>query len=125
MWKLLFSFLSGSLGGITDDITRAYEAKLKATNDSERLALDERINILEARKSIVLAAQSDPWERFVRILFALGPIIYLNKLFIYDKVLGLGSTDGLSADLTQVMWVIIGGYFIDATVRGTAKILKK
>lgn len=125
MLKLLLGLISGPLSKISNDLKEAYQAKLAAKNDSERIAADERINILEARKSIILAAQSDPVERWVRVGFAFPVVIYNAKLFLWDKVLGWGVTDGLSAELTQLSWIVISGYFIDSTIRGTAKILKR
>ena len=117
MWKVLLSFLSGPLSKISGDLKEAYKAKLEAQNDKERLLADERIAVLEARKSSILAAQSNPIERFVRPLFALPFIIYTWKLVIWDKVLEWGVTDSLSDNLNYVFLVILSGYFIDATVK--------
>ncbi len=125
MLKIILGLLSGPLTSISNDLKQAYESKLKAQNDSERIAADERINLLEARKSTIMAAQSDPVERFVRIGFALPCIIYVFKLVVYDKVLGLGATDGLSPELWKLFWIVVGGYFIDFTVRGAAKEWKR
>ena len=129
MWSLVFKFLTGifttSLGSISRDLKDAYAAKLNAANDKERMLSDERIALLEARKSTIMAAQSDPMERWVRIGFALPFVIYVNKLVLYDKVLEWGVTDPLSTDLTQLFWVIISGYFVHTTVTQTARILKK
>ena len=125
MLKFILGLFSGPISEISNDLREAYQSKLKAENDKEKVAADERINLLEARKSIILAAQSNPGERIVRILFAVPFVIYVNKLVVYDKVLGWGSTDPLSSDLTQLLWIVIGGYFIDYTVRGTARIIKK
>lgn len=125
MLKLILSLFSGPLTSISNDLKEAYQSKLLATTDKERIAADERINLLEARKSTIMAAQSDPMERWVRIGFALPFIIYINKLLVWDKVLGMGTTDALSNDLTQLFWIIIGGYFLDTTIKGTARILKR
>jgi hypothetical protein len=125
MWKLLLGFLTGPLTEISNDIKEAYQSKLNAANDRERIAADERITLLESRKSIILAAQSDPLERLVRIMLAIPVIAYAWKLILWDKVLGLGVTDKLSPELWQFFWIVVGGYFIDATVRGTARILKR
>lgn len=125
MLNLILSFFSGPLSSISNDLKEAYQSRLNAGNDKERIAADERINLLETRKSTILAAQSDPVERWVRIAFALPFVVYINKLLIWDKVLGLGVTDALSSDLTQLFWIIIGGYFLDTTIKGTARILKK
>lgn len=124
-WKIIGSFFNGPLSQISSDLKEAYQSKLNAANDAERIASDERINLLEARKSTILAAQSDPVERWVRLGFALPCIVYVNKLIIWDKVLSLGVTDPLSSDLNQLFWVIIGGYFLDTTIKGIARILKR
>ena len=121
MWKLLLSLVTGPLTQISTDLKEAYQSKLNAKNDSERIASDERINLLEARKTTILAAQSDPVERFVRIGYALPMVVYVNKLVIWDKVLGLGNTDNLSPDLWNVFFIILGGYFIDNVVRKVMK----
>ena len=123
MWliKLVLGFLSGPLSQISTDLKEAYQSKLNATNDKERIAADERINKLEARKSIILAAQSDPVERWVRVLFAFPCIVYVNKLVVWDKVLGLGTTDNLSMDLWNYFYIILGGYFLDTIVQRIKK----
>lgn len=125
MWKLLLGLVTGPLSSISNDIKEAYQSKLVAANDAERVAADERINLLEARKSVILAAQSDPIERLVRVGFAIPMVIYTWKLVLWDKVLSLGATDGLSPELWQLFWIVVGGYFIDTTIRGTARILKR
>ena len=112
MLKFLAAFLSGPLSQISSDLKDAYTAKLNAKNDSERVAAEGRISILESRKSIILAAQSDPFERWVRPLFALPFIIYNMKLIIWDKVFGLGVTDSLSPELYNVQLTVLGGYFL-------------
>lgn len=121
MWAFLASFLSGPLKEVSNDLRQAYQARLNAANDAEKIAADERIALLEARESTIRAAQSNPIEGWVRPLIALGPIVYLNKLFIWDKVLGWGTTDGLSAELSQIMMIIIGGYFIDTVAKRFTK----
>lgn len=117
MWKILLSLISGPLSSISNDLKQAYQAKLDAANDAERLAADERINLLEARKSIILAAQSDPVERWVRIGFSVPFVLYVNKVVIWDKVLGWGVTDGLSDNFTNIMMMILGGYFLQTAIQ--------
>ena len=119
MWllKTVLGFLSGPLSDISNDLKEAYQSKLNAANDKERIAADERINLLEARKSIILAAQSDPFERWVRILFAVPFALYVWKLVVYDKILEWGATANLSTDLWNMFYIILGGYFVETTVR--------
>lgn len=125
MLSLILGFLSGPLSQISNDLTKAYQAKLSAQNDQERLVLDGQIAVLEARKSTILAAQSSPVERWIRFGFAFPFVVYINKLVLWDKVLHLGATDALSSDLNQLLWIVVGGYFVDTTIRGTARIMKK
>jgi hypothetical protein len=48
----------------------------------------------------------------IRPLFALPFIIYNFKVIVYDKVLGLGITDDLSASYWQLQMVVFGAYFL-------------
>lgn len=125
MWKILVGLFTGPLTQISNDLKEAYQSKLTAKNDAERIAADERISTLEARKSIILSSQSDPMEKWIRILFALPCVVYVNKCVIWDNAFGLGVTDPLSSELNQFFWIVVGGYFIDSTVKGTARILKR
>jgi hypothetical protein len=117
MLKFILSFLSGPISDISNDLKEAYQSKLNAQNDSERIAAEERINLLEARKNIILAAQSDPWERFIRIGFAIPCVLYFNKLILWDKFFGFGATDDLSQNLWNIFFIVLGGYFVDTIVR--------
>ncbi len=121
MLKFLLGLLSGPLSDISNDLKEAYQSKLDAKNNSERIAADERIALLESRRATILAAQSDRYERFVRIGFAFPFIAYVNKLVLWDKVLGWGVTDGLSPELYQIMMIVLGGYFVDTIVKRVVK----
>lgn len=125
MLKILLGLFTGPLTAISNDIKEAYQSKLNAANDAERIAADERINLLEARKTTIMAAQSDPYERWVRIAFAFPFVVYEWKLILYDKVLAWGVTDPLSPELTHLMWVVVGGYFVDVTVTKVTRILRR
>lgn len=125
IWSFLVSLVTGPLREISNDITKAYQSKLAAANDAERIAADERIALLEARKSIIVSSQESLGGQWAKFLYALPCIVYLNKLVIWDKVLGWGSTDPLSPELWSVFMVILGGFFIETTVKGTARIFKR
>jgi hypothetical protein len=108
---------SGGIAAIGKELRQARLDQLNADNTESRIAADVRVKELEARQSIILAAQSDRFERWVRIGFALPFLIYINKLVLFDKVLGLGTTDPLSPMLTEAMWVVLGGFFILSTAK--------
>lgn len=122
MWAFLIKiFTGGVLQDITSKLEAAYQAKLSAENDSQKISADLQIHNLEIQRDIILQAQKDKFERWVRILFALPFIVYLWKLVIWDKVIGLGATDALSPTLENVMWTVIGGYFVQWTIGGFKK----
>jgi hypothetical protein len=125
IFKLIMGLFSGPLSGLTSDIKEAYQAKLNAVNDKERIAADERLAILEARKSTILASQSSPVERWVRFGFAIPFVIYNAKLVLWDKVLSLGVTDPLGPELVNIYMIVLSGFFIDATVSKVTRIMKK
>lgn len=114
MIKTILGWLTGDLTGALE---RAYRAKLAAQNDTERLAAEQRIEKLKARQDVILAAQGDPIERFVRIGFAAPFVIYLWKVVVWDKVLAWGATDPLSSSLDAILMIVLGGYFVDTAVR--------
>ena len=101
------------IGTIADRIASAYEAKQKATTDKEKIAADERIKGLEARRDVQMAEAGSRINAIMRAGFGLPPMIYLAKLYLYDKVLGWGATDPLSPELWNVLWTVVGFYFLD------------
>lgn len=116
----MFGWLLGlinPLGRITDKIADAYVQKSNAQTAQQQIAADERIKTLEARRDVILQAQRDPFERWIRIGFAAPFVIYNAKLVLWDKVFGWGVTDPLGAELAMIQSIVIAGYFIDAAVK--------
>ena len=113
MLGAILSWLTGGgIKAIGAELRGAYEAKLKATNDHEKLEAEQNIARLEAQQSILLAEQGRWLTAWVRPAIALPFVIYLWKLILYDKVLAWGVTDNLSPELWNMMTVIIGAYFL-------------
>lgn len=108
--------LGGGLKSITSSLSEAYRDKLAAQTDEAKLEADLRIRDMEARRDIILRAQSDNVERWVRVGFAVPFIVYNAKLVLWDKVMGLGATDPLSDNLAYVQMTVLGGYFAMWTV---------
>jgi hypothetical protein len=116
MWAFLLGLIN-PLAGIAKALAAAQVQRANAQTEQQRIAADERIATLNARRDSILAAQSDPFERWVRIGFALPFILYIWKLVVWDKLLGLGATDALSMDLWNILYIVLGGYFVDTVVR--------
>lgn len=97
MWTMLLSFLSGP---IINGLISGYKAKLAAGNTQEQIAAD-----LAGRELLVQQAeiQAQTQYRIAELghwyepdkLMGYGVAIYFLKLLVWDKVLGLGTTDGL------------------------------
>ncbi len=103
----------GGLSGIAQELRGAYQDRLNATNDAERIAADERIVRVNARVDAMRVGGLASW---VRAAWAVPFIIYNGKLVLWDKVLGLGATDPLSAELYYVQMVVIGFYFLTSSI---------
>lgn len=103
---------SGGIKAIGGELRAAYEAKLNAQTDQQKLAAEETIARLEAQQSILIAEQGRWLTAWVRPAIALPFVLYLWKLIIWDKVLGWGATDNLSPELWQMMTVVVTAYFL-------------
>lgn len=112
MLSFLLGLIPGALttiNGITNAISNEKIAALNATTDQERIASLERVSTLQAQRDALIASTNrSSLDIWLRTAFAIGPLTYLSKIFIYDKVLALGSTDPLDPNLWYVVMSIIG-----------------
>ena len=126
MFAALSAFLLKiGIGSIASKIADAYAARQAAQTDAEKIAADERIKTLEMRRDVQVAEAGSRINALVRLGFAAPPMIYLAKLYVWDKVLGWGVTDPLSDELSSVMWAVISFYFISETTLGVTRIIKR
>src|ERR1700681_681326 len=108
--------LFGAINGITAAISNERIAALNATTDQERVAAQERLTTLQARRDVMIAESAHSnINAWIRAMIALGPAIYLLKIFLFDKVLQSltgGSTDPLDPNLWVVVQTVLGFYFL-------------
>lgn len=102
----------GGIAAIGGELRQAYEAKLKAQTDAEKLAAEETIARLEAQQAVLIAEQGRWLTAWVRPAIAAPFVLYIWKLIVWDKIMGQGATDNLSPELWQMMTVVIGAYFL-------------
>lgn len=114
---LLSWFTGGGFKGIAEELNEAYQARLNAANDADKISADVRMNLVQARVAAQTQGAGSVWAKIVRACFAAPFIIYVWKLVVWDKVLGYGATDDLSSDLWRVLTIIIAFYFLDNTIR--------
>ena len=123
----LASLLSGPIvnGGID-----RYKAKLAAGNDKDRIAADLAARELDVQRAEIEAqnalriAQIGKWYEPEKLM-GYAVAIYVAKLLIYDKVLGLGTTDPLGGWIETTANLIVAFYFGKRTFENVAKIIKK
>lgn len=104
------------IGTIANRLSEAYLAKENAKTDREKLKADVTINMLEARKEVMIAESAFFWptmlRSIMRALWGLPPAIYFAKLWLWDKVLGWGTTDGISDNMMWVAMAAVSFYFL-------------
>lgn len=113
-------FTSSTIGAIGEQLNKAYDRKLTAQNDHERVEAEQDIAYLQAKRDVLLAEASNPITAWVRPAFALPFVLYNAKLVVWDKVLGLGTTDSLSPELVQIELAVIGFYFFGRSIEKVA-----
>jgi hypothetical protein len=131
MFATVLGWLGNLLGGpFAKAAVDAYRAKLTAENTSEKIAADLAARELdvEARErelatQVVIAEQGRWYTALPRPLFAFAFIIYVWKVVVWDRVLGLGSTDALSGDVAQWAMIVLTAYFGGRSLEKVARIL--
>jgi hypothetical protein len=110
--SILSWFLSGGLNSIAKQLNVAYQAKLNAQNDHERIAAELDIKQLEARQAVLIAEQGNWKTSWIRPFLAAPVGIFMWKILVYDLVLGLGATDNPSDNVWYIIMTVIGAYFL-------------
>jgi hypothetical protein len=114
-----------TINGVTNAISNERLKLIDAKTEQERIATQERITSLQAKRDVMVAeSQGSKLNASMRFILALGPCIFLTKIFLYDKVLGWGSTDSLDPNLWNVVMATIGFYFLAETAVNVTRIAK-
>jgi hypothetical protein len=127
MWMTILSFIGGPvIKGLID----AYQARLKAGNTSEKIAADLAAGEIAAQTAetqaiaqVRIAEIGHPWEPDKLMGYFVA--IYFGKLLIWDKVLGLGSTDGLQGFAATTANLVVSFYFVKRGFENVARIIKR
>jgi hypothetical protein len=133
MLSAFLEWLGNLLGGpFARAAVDAYRAKLAAENTSEKIAADLAARELaveqrerELANAIVLAEQGRWYTAVPRPLFAIAFIIYVWKVVVWDKVLGLGTTDALTGDVSQWATIVLTAYFGGRSLEKIVRVLMK
>jgi hypothetical protein len=129
----MWGFLANLIGGpIVSGLINAYKAKLEAANTRDHMAVDLAAKEIEgeiaqrqAEASIIRQEEGRWWTALPRPALAMIFVIYIGKCVLWDKVLGLGSTDPLSPELANIEMIVITGYFGGRTIEKVARIFRR
>lgn len=146
MWELitglpgLISGLFGTINGITKALSDAKIAAIKANTEEEKIAAQERVNTLQARRDVLIAeAGVSKANIFVRSIFAVPVIIVIWKLLVWDKVIGslvgcsqaprgtcgIFTTDPYDDNQWKIVMIVIGFYFLYEGATAVTRLAKR
>ena len=127
----VLSLIIGALTGpVAAQLAAALKERQNATTEQARIAADERIRKLQAMRDVQVAEAGSRINAIMRFFIALGPAIYIFKIFAIDKVIcpalgGACRTDPLTPELWQVVTYVIGFYFLVEGGTMVARIVKR
>lgn len=127
MWQTILSFLGGPvIKGLLD----AYNAHLKAETTDERTAADlagKEIAAQTRENELINQYRVAELGRWYEPDKLMGYFVaaYFGKLLIWDKVLGLGSTDALAGFASTTANLVVAFYFGKRGIENLAMILKR
>jgi hypothetical protein len=127
MWMAILSFLGGP---VIKGLIEAYNAKLKAGNVDAKIAADLAATEIAAQVSETNAilqyriAEIGNWYEPDKLM-GYFVAIYFGKLLIFDKVMGLGTTDPLSGFSAVTSNLVVSFYFAKRGFENVARIIKR
>ena len=123
----ILSFLGGPIiKGLID----AYQAKLKAGNVESKIAADLAATEIAAQvnesKTVMQyrIAEIGHWYEPDKLI-GYAVAIYFCKLLVFDKVLGLGTTDPLAGFASVTSNLVVSFYFAKRGFENVARIIKR
>jgi len=127
----ILSWLASLLTGpLLNKALDGWKAKLAADNDADKIAADlaTRELAVQQREIEVQAqyriAEIGRWYEPDKLM-GYAVALYVGKLLIYDKVLGLGATDPLVGWIETTANLIVGFYFAKRGFENVARIIKR
>jgi hypothetical protein len=127
MWLTILSFLGGP---VVKGLIDAYKAKLAAGNVESKIAADLAASEIAAQTAETNAmmqyriAELGHWSEPDKLM-GYFVAIYFGKLLIWDKVLGLGTTDPLGGFAATTANLIVAFYFAKRGFENVARIIKR
>jgi hypothetical protein len=127
MWMAVLSFLGGPvIKGLID----AYQAKLKAGTTDAKIAADLAATEIAAQVSESAGllqyrlAEIGHWYEPDKLM-GYCVAVYFAKLLVWDKVMGLGTTDPLVGFASVTANLVVSFYFAKRGFENVARIIKR
>ncbi|WP_156527937.1 hypothetical protein [Bradyrhizobium stylosanthis] len=127
MWMTLISFLGGP---VVKALIDAYSAKLKAENVDAKIAADLAAGEIASQTAETNAvmqyrtAELGYWYEPDKLI-GYCVTVYFAKLLVWDKVLGLGTTDALAGFAAITANIVVSFYFAKRGFENVARIIKR
>ncbi|BAL08883.1 MULTISPECIES: hypothetical protein [Bradyrhizobium] len=127
MWMTIISFLGGP---VVKALIDAYSAKLKAENVDTRIAADLAASEIASQTAETKAvmeyriAELGYWYEPDKLI-GYCVTVYFAKLLVWDKVLGLGTTDALAGFAAITANLVVSFYFAKRGFENVARIIKR
>jgi hypothetical protein len=131
IFTVILTWLGNLLGGpFAKAAVEAYSKKLDSENSAQKIAADlaARELTLQGKEAELQTqyriAEIGRWYEPDKIM-GYCVAVYLAKLLIWDKVLGLGVTDPLTGWVETTANLIVAFYFGKRTFENVARIIKR
>jgi hypothetical protein len=116
--------------GRTKKLTKSSKAPASTwTADLAAKAIEAEIEARKSADALILAEEGRWWTAAVRPLLALPVVIYLWKVIVWDKVLGLGTTDAIAGDVAQwagaIVTTYVGGRSLEKIAKSVATVWRR
>src|SRR5258707_5099613 len=127
MWMTVLSVIGGP---VVSGLIKAYQAKLRAGNTSEKIASETASAEIAAQVSETNAimqyriAEIGHWYEPDKLM-GYCVAVYFCKLLVWDKVLGLGTTDPLAGFASVTSNLVVSFYFAKRGFENVARIIRR
>ena len=127
MWQAIMGLIGGP---VVKGLLQAYNAHLQATTSDRQIAADLAAKEIAAQTAETqaitqyrIAEIGHPWEPDKLMGYFVA--IYFGKLLIWDKVMGLGTTDPLGGFAATTANLVVSFYFLKRGAENVFRILKR
>jgi hypothetical protein len=127
MWQAIIGFIGGP---VIKGLLQAYNAHLTATTTDKQTAAELAGKEIAAQVSETNAimqyriSEIGHWYEPDKLMGYLVAV-YFGKLLVWDKVLGLGTTDGLAGFSSVTANLVVSFYFAKRGFENVARIIKR